>query len=251
MQWPLQTRIWICTVSHIFSLTKELLHACAKRNEGYASIPNRSSTILIHCIAELLGISKDSTASEIKKAYHRAALSSHPDKKPEHERDEAEIHFKAISKAYEILSDDSKRSVYDVHGMAAFENGGASAGHQHGHGFGAEVNMEDLFEQMFSGGAAGGRRRPQQQDRKGEDDVSTYEVTLEELYKGKTTKFTVTKRVVCGSCSGSGGRERAKARKCGTCDGKGELFDVVGYAPSCTIDACQAQRLNYVRSDLD
>ncbi|KAI7653080.1 hypothetical protein KC322_g18681, partial [Hortaea werneckii] len=68
---------------------------------------------------ELLNVSKTASKAEIKKAYHKAALSSHPDKVPEDQREEADATFKSISEAYEILSDDQNRELYDQHGMAA------------------------------------------------------------------------------------------------------------------------------------
>jgi len=177
----------------------------------------------------LLGISRDASKAEVKKAYHKAALTSHPDKVPEAEREEADVKFKAISQAYEILSDDQKRGIYDEGGMAAFERGGMPGGP-------GGPDLDDILAQMFGGmgggmpgggpfegmhgsfgGGGGGRSR------KSKNEVQEYEVTLEELYKGKTTRFASTKNVVCEHCKGSGGKEKAKARKCGTCDGKGEF----------------------------
>lgn len=175
---------------------------------------------------ETLGISKGAGKAEIKKAYHKAALSSHPDKVPDDQREEADIKFKNISQAYEILSDDDKREMYDQHGMAAFEKG------QNGFSGGAGPDLDDILAQMFGGGMGGGafegmhgsfggagpgaRRRG-----KGKSEVQQYEVSLEELYKGKTTKFASTKNVVCETCSGRGGTEKAKAKTCDSCKGQG------------------------------
>jgi DnaJ family protein A protein 2 len=179
----------------------------------------------------------------------QAALSSHPDKVPEEEREEAEIKFKAVSQAYEILHDEDNRERYDRHGMAAFD---PSHG---GMGMDGEVDLEDLLSQMFMGGMGGmggmpgmggmgggmpgGRSKRKQ---KGKDVQQDYEVSLEELYKGKTVKLASTRSKLCGSCSGyvsplpsapltkshpakpkhsSGGKEGAKARKCATCQGRG------------------------------
>ena len=178
---------------------------------------------------EVLNVTKSASKAEIKKAYHKAALTSHPDKVPDDQRAEAEIKFKSVSQAYEILSDDDKRNVYDVHGMAAFEKGQ--------NGFpGGGPDMEDILAQMFGmsggggpfegmGGSFGGggpgagpgmRRRP-----KGRSEVQQYGVSLEELYKGKTTRFASTKNVICSTCDGSGGKEKAKAKECETCKGTG------------------------------
>lgn len=169
---------------------------------------------------EVLNVPKTASKAEIKKAYHKAALTSHPDKVPQDQREEAEIKFKAVSQAYDILNDDEKRALYDTHGMAAFEKGA--------NGFpGGGPDLDDILAQMFGAGGAGGafggaggppgkRRRP-----KGRNEVQQYEVTLEELYKGKTTKFASTKNVICSTCNGTGGKEKAKPKECETCKGKG------------------------------
>ena len=151
------------------------------------------------------------------------ALTHHPDKVAEGEREAADTKFKAISQAYEILYDDEKRQLYDTHGMAAFESG-------RGGGMGGGVDMEDILAQMFGMGGGmggmgggmggGGPRRPQ----RGADEEQAYPVTLEELYEGKTTKFAVTKNVPCKHCKGRGGKESAKAKQCQSCKGNGELM---------------------------
>ncbi|KAI4127777.1 MAG: hypothetical protein LQ338_003051, partial [Usnochroma carphineum] len=163
----------------------------------------------------VLEISRDASKAEVKKAYHKAALASHPDKVGEDERGAAEIKFKSISKAYEILSDDDKRDAYDAHGMAAFEKGNP---------MGAEVDLDDILAQMFgmhgmngSPGRGPGPRKP----RRGNDEEQSYTVTLEELYKGKTTKFASQKNVICKVCKGSGGKEKAKPKECSACHGRG------------------------------
>ena len=189
-----------------------------------ASTPGATEEIDLY---ETLNISKGASKAEIKKAYHKAALASHPDKVPDDQREEADIKFKAVSQAYEILSDDDKREMYDTHGMAAFEKG------QNGFPGGAAPDLDDLLAQMFGGGMGGGpfegmhgsfggaggpgaRRRG-----KGKSEMQQYEVSLEELYKGKTTKFASTKNVICETCSGRGGKEKAKAKTCDSCKGQG------------------------------
>lgn len=154
----------------------------------------------------------------------QAALSSHPDKVPEEEREEADIKFKLVSQAYEILSDDNNRALYDQHGMAAFEKGGAN-------GFsGAGPDLDDILAQMFGGGMGmggdpfgmGGGMPGARKRGKGRNEMQEYQVTLEELYKGKTTKFASTKSVICTNCNGSGGKnEKVKAKTCDTCKGRG------------------------------
>ena len=143
---------------------------------------------------------------------------------PDNEREEADAKFKAISQAYEILSDDDKREMYDTHGMAAFEKG------QDGFS-GSGPDLDDILAQMFGGGLGGGAfegmhgsfgHGAQRQKRgKGNSELNKYEISLEELYKGKTTNFSSTKKVLCPTCQGSGGKEKAKAKHCETCKGRG------------------------------
>jgi DnaJ family protein A protein 2 len=155
-------------------------------------------------------------------------LSSHPDKVPESERAAADVRFKSVQQAYDILSDDDKRHLYDTHGMSAFKGPGA------GGAGGPEVDLDDILQQMFGMGMGGGGGMPggpggtpgagkRRGPRKGANEEQEYEVTLEELYKGKTTRFASTKNVICETCKGSGGKDKAKAQKCSSCDGHGML----------------------------
>ncbi len=114
--------------------------------------------------------------------------------------------------------------------MSAFEG-------PNGPGMGAGVDLEEMLSQMFGmGGGMGGMggmppgfdggrgpRKPQ----KGADEEQIYEVTLEELYKGKTTKFTSKKNVICSHCKGTGGKEKAKPKQCASCQGKGTSINVI------------------------
>lgn len=107
-----------------------------------------------------------------------------------------------------------------MHGMAAFEKGGM--------GGGAEMDMDDIFAQMFGGmnmGGMGGMPdgRKAKRPKRGKDEEQEYEVTLEELYKGKSTRFQSEKKVVCAQCKGSGGRERSKPKQCEQCKGSGVI----------------------------
>ncbi|KAI9852202.1 MAG: hypothetical protein M1838_001438 [Thelocarpon superellum] len=226
-------------------------HSCsAIRTDASATIPTRpdpssssplydSATMNGHDEIEevdlykVLGLQKGAVKAEIKKAYHKAALSSHPDKVAADERAEAEVKFKAVSQAYEILYDDEKRNLYDTHGMAAFDPRSG----------GGEVDLDDILQQMFGmGGGAGrppgfggppGPRRP----RRGPDDEQDYEVTLEELYRGKTAKFTSIKNVICSHCKGTGGKDKAKPKPCSVCQGRGVTIGLRSVGPGLVTQA--------------
>ncbi|GJJ08268.1 hypothetical protein Clacol_002478 [Clathrus columnatus] len=160
---------------------------------------------------DLLGVSSRATEDEIRKAYRKKAIQHHPNPdKPDAAKD-----FQEIAAAYEILSDPDSRAAYDrlgVEGMAQSN--------------GAPTMDEDFMENLFGGGirfgfdfgtGAGARRRPS----KGEDSVIPYDVTLEDLYNGKSVKMVMEREVVCSICKGSGGRSGAKQKPCIKCDGKG------------------------------
>jgi DnaJ family protein A protein 2 len=122
-----------------------------------------------------------------------------------------------VNKAYEILHDDEKRHLYDTHGLSAFDG-------SHGNGTDADVDFEEMLHHMFgmggrmpAGFGSSGLRKP----RKGEDEEHPYQVTLEELYKGKTAKFSSKKNVICSHCKGTGGKEKAKPKQCASCKGQG------------------------------
>ncbi|KAI1469188.1 DnaJ-domain-containing protein [Daldinia caldariorum] len=179
---------------------------------------------------ELLGVDKNASQNDIKKAYRKLALQHHPDKVPEDQREESEVKFKSVTQAYEILRDEEKRSLYDKYGMAAFDS-------SRGGGMGGDgVDINDILAQMFGmgmgggmggmGGSGAGAPRP----RRGPSEESKYSVSLEDLYKGKTVKFAANKNVVCGTCKGTGGKDKVKPQQCDRCKGHGrvEAFRQVG-----------------------
>ncbi|CAL3969231.1 hypothetical protein PZA11_006165 [Diplocarpon coronariae] len=181
---------------------------------------------------EILGISKTATKTEVKKAYHKAALQHHPDKVAEDQKEVSELKFKSVSQAYEILYDEEKRQLYDSHGMAAFDSSRGGPG---------GVDLDDILAQMFGMGGggggmpgmppgfggSGGPSRP----RRGRDEEQKYQVTLEELYKGKTVKFASTKNIICSHCKGSGGKEKAKPATCERCKGQGATIGLRSVGP--------------------
>jgi len=157
---------------------------------------------------DLLGVTPDASESELKKAYRKKALQLHPDKNPN-----AGDEFKEVSHAYEVLSDAQKRDLYDKFGEKGLSGDG---------GVGS-TDPHDLFSQLFGGGGGffggGGRPRPSG-PKKGKDLVHRIKVSLEELYKGKTTKLALQKNVICAKCNGKGGKDGA-VKMCSTCRGQG------------------------------
>lgn len=166
---------------------------------------------------DILGVSSDAGSSEIKKAYHNLVRREHPDKKPESERAEAAHKFREIQEAYDILREPESRAQYDELGMDGLANGGGG-----GNGGPGGVDMNDLFAQMFGGGMGGppGRHPPRRETRK-QNVEHEYPVTLEDLYRGKSTKMKGTRNKICPHCQGSGCRSNHKPSKCGSCDGRG------------------------------
>jgi len=162
---------------------------------------------------ELLGVQRDASAEEIKKAYRKLALKLHPDKNPNDPR--ASDKFKELTAAYEVLSDPQKKEIYDQYGEEGLKGGGFHAS-----------DAESIFAQFFGGadpfdGFFGGGGRRKQRPQKGEDIVFQLGVTLTDLYNGKTSKIKITRNAVCSTCAGRGGMRDNSSRPCGGCKGQG------------------------------
>ena len=191
----------------------------------------------------LLGVAKSASADELKKAYRKKAMEFHPDRNPGNK--EAEEKFKKVSRAYEILSDDGKRKLYDQHGEAAFDpNKGAGAGHGPAGGGFRGTDPRDIFEQMFGGGGGGGfggfgGGASEGQDDAGEDLRVDLKITLEEAAEGVERKIPYRKHVACTKCAGSGAEPGSKKSRCPTCAGQGQVVRSNGFfqmrqtCPSC------------------
>ncbi|HOS46688.1 MAG TPA: DnaJ domain-containing protein, partial [Paludibacter sp.] len=182
---------------------------------------------------EVLGVSKNATADEIKKAYRQKAIEFHPDKNPDDKA--AEEKFKEAAEAYEVLSDNQKRQRYDQFGHAGM-NGGAG-------GFGGGgMSMEDIFSQfgdIFGGhfgsfggfssfgdfGFGGGSRRGARV-RKGSDLRVRVKLTLAEIAKGVEKKIKVKKYVPCQHCNATGAAHGSEPVTCNTCKGSGRVTRV-------------------------
>ncbi len=174
---------------------------------------------------EVLGVSKGASKEEIKKAYRKQAIKYHPDKNPGNK--EAEEKFKEAAEAYEVLSNDEKRSRYDRFGHAGV--GGA------GNGFpGGGMTMEDIFSSFgdifgdaFGGfGGFGGSRRGGRRVNKGSNLRVKVKLNLKEISTGAEKKIKVNKYVTCNSCGGSGAADQNAINTCSTCNGSGHVTRV-------------------------
>ncbi len=172
---------------------------------------------------EVLGVSKDASEDEIKKAYRKLAIKYHPDRNPGDK--EAEEKFKEAAEAYEVLHDAQKRQQYDQFGFDGPQGFGS--------GFGSGgMNMDDIFSAFgdifggrggFSGfsGFGGGSRGSQQRVYRGSDLRLKVKLSLQDVASGVTKKFKVRKDVVCSHCNGAGAEAGSSAETCPTCHGSG------------------------------
>jgi len=175
---------------------------------------------------EILGVSREADAEEIRKAYRKLAVKYHPDKNPGDKQ--AEDKFKELGEAYEALSDPQSRAAYDHHGHAAFDprQRARSGG---GFGGGGFHDPFDIFREVFGGGGSifedlfgGGRRNPNEPER-GADLRYDMELTFEEAASGCDKEVTVSKLERCDTCHGSGAEAGSKTRACQTCGGRGQV----------------------------
>jgi molecular chaperone DnaJ len=171
---------------------------------------------------ELLGVGRDASKEELKKAYRKQALKYHPDKNPGDKS--AEERFKEISQAYEVLSDDKKRATYDQYGSAAFQPGGVSpgAGVNFSGGF---RNHYDVFRDVFGdlGGLFGGAAEtgPMGADC---DLRGAVEISLSEAFTGTERTVRYRRRVPCKKCKGTGSMDGSRPKACNSCGGQGSVF---------------------------
>ena len=176
---------------------------------------------------ETLGINRNASGPEIKKAYKRLASKYHPDKNPGKDTGDK---IKEINEAYEVLSHDEKRARYDQLGHAGVDPS-MGGGHSGAGGFG-DI-FEDIFENVFSGG---GRRSANNQ---GADLRYDLEITLEQAVRGTEVKIRIPTYVSCKHCNGSGAKPGSKPKQCPTCGGMGQVrmqqgfFSVQQTCPTC------------------
>ena len=177
---------------------------------------------------EVLGVKKDASADEIKKAYRKMAMKYHPDRNPGDK--EAEEKFKEVGEAYEVLSDADKKARYDQYGFAGVDpNFGAGAGGYGGAGFGGFDGFSDLGD-IFGDFFGGGRSRGAQQNapRRGENVMSRRELTFEEAAFGCEKEVATPRIENCPNCNGTGSADGV-IETCSQCRGTGQVRTVQNF----------------------
>jgi molecular chaperone DnaJ len=178
---------------------------------------------------EILGVAKNASEDDIKKAYRKLAMKHHPDRNQGDGAKKAEEQFKEAKEAYEMLSDAQKRAAYDQYGHAGVDpnmGAGRGAGPEGFGGF-AEA-FGDIFGDIF-GGQGAGRRGGGQQVYRGSDLSYAMEITLEEAARGKETQIRIPSWENCETCGGSGAKPGTSAKTCGSCGGSGTVHMRQGF----------------------
>ena len=160
---------------------------------------------------DVLGVSREATGDEIKKAFRRLARAHHPDVNPD---PAAQERFKEIARAYEVLSDAEKRQMYD-HGVDPTANGGAA--------YGAGFSFSDIMDAFFGQAAT---RGPRSRVRRGQDALIRLELDLDETVFGTTREVQVDTAIVCATCAGEGTASGTSTKQCDMCAGRGEISQV-------------------------
>ncbi|XP_068334292.1 chaperone protein dnaJ A6, chloroplastic-like [Pyrus communis] len=205
--------------SSLFS--RDSLNALFCAGPSQTSHRSRGTRFIVRADSDfysVLGVSRNASKSEIKSAYRKLARSYHPDVNKE---PGAETKFKEISNAYEVLSDDEKRSLYDKYGEAGIKGAGM--------GTGDFSNPFDLFESLFEGmggmggmGGTGGRgSRSRAVD--GQDEYYNLVLNFKEAVFGVEKEIEISRLESCGTCNGSGAKPGTKASRCSTCGGQGQV----------------------------
>lgn len=181
---------------------------------------------------EVLGVGRDASEREVKKAYKRLAMKFHPDRNPGDKK--AEASFKEVKEAYEILTDSDKKAAYDQFGHAGVDPNRGGGGH--GNADFGDV-FGDVFGDIFGGGRRGGGG--QRQAARGSDLRYNLELSLEEAVKGLSKELRIPTLVACEPCDGTGAKKGTKPTTCGTCHGQGQVqmrqgfFAVQQACPTC------------------
>ncbi|MBT4687281.1 MAG: molecular chaperone DnaJ [Rhodospirillaceae bacterium] len=181
---------------------------------------------------ELLGVDRQVSEGDLKKAYRKMAMQYHPDRNQDNP--EAEAKFKEISVAYDVLSDAEKRDAYDRYGHAAFQNSGGAGGFEGGFG----SSFADVFDDLF-GEFMGGGRQQRGGNNRGSDLRYNMDITLEEAFNGKAAKITIPTTSMCDGCEGTGAEAGSQPSTCATCQGHGKVraqsgfFTIERTCPNC------------------
>ncbi len=182
---------------------------------------------------EVLGVSRNASEAELKKAYRRLAMKFHPDRNAGDDSTEAELKFKEVKEAYEVLNDAQKRAAYDQFGHAGVDPSMGGGGG----GFGGAGGFSDIFGDVFGdifGGARGGSRV-----NRGADLRYNLELSLEDAVSGTTVQIRVPTLVACKACKGSGAKPGTSPVACTTCGGRGQVriqqgfFSLQQTCPTC------------------
>lgn len=185
---------------------------------------------------EVLGVNKNATDDELKKAYRKLAKKYHPDANPDNKK-EAEAKFKEVNEAYENLSDPQKRRMYDQFGHDGPQGFGGAGGPFGGQGgyysystsdFGDFGDLGDIFSSFFGGGFGGNRTSGRRQNgpKKGADLNFTMDITFEQAFLGVEKEIIVTRNEDCDVCHGTGSKPGTNPIKCPTCNGTGQVTAV-------------------------
>lgn len=188
---------------------------------------------------EILAVTREASADQIKSAYRKAALKWHPDRNPENKH-EAEANFRQASEAYAVLSDAEKRAVYDRYGHAGLRGSGFESS-----GFNATIfeEFQDIFGDLFGFEGMGGRRGGRGRSSRGQRGADLrYDMTLgfEDASTGVSTKIQIERHETCEACSGTGAKPGTGMVACRTCGGRGQMSYQQGFfAITRTCPACQ------------
>lgn len=196
-----------------------------------------------------LGIAREATQEEIKKAYRKKALEFHPDRNPNDPK--AEAQFKQVSEAYEVLSDENRRRVYDQYGEEGLRGAGMGGG-PGGFSGGGFASMEEalrtfmgafgggrggpgggggesIFDSFFGGGGGGFEAGDEGGARKGTSKKATVRITFEEAARGTEKELAINNYIACETCHGSGAKSKNGIKTCATCQGKGQIYQSRGF----------------------
>ncbi|MBF0385164.1 MAG: molecular chaperone DnaJ [Candidatus Omnitrophica bacterium] len=199
---------------------------------------------------QILGVEKNASLQQIKKAYRSLALKHHPDRVQESEKKQAEEKFKEISEAYGVLSDPKKRELYDQYGHSGIDQQFTSEDIFRGADF---SGLEDVFSRIFGDtgggesifdffGMGGGSRRSGRRSQRGADIQYEINITLEEAYQGVEKKIKVPRNEHCTDCKGTGAKNGTELKSCQTCGGQGQTYISSGFfRMQQTCHSCQGQ----------